>query len=360
MPITEKEPSVEKKVKTDIEIPVGVPLADEDTDDKHAFFDEEEPSFSGWSPQITEKKKKEISSPPSDQDEIDSDDLKAVGNIELPKDVIRAKSVKLSDLGFLEEEWDELDFYPLHEPFAYIEILREKESLDKCYFLVEITLTEEEENILSFIMDTMASLDIDTLELEEKSEGEYLLEIIDQIINEYNIDIDYNSRKKIFYYLSKSSLGLGKIDPLMKDPDIEDISCDGSGVPIFLYHRKYGSLKSNIRFNDEDELTSFVSRLAQKCGKHISIAEPMLDATMPDGSRIQMTLSDEITAKGSTFTIRKFRVYPFSPVELIDNKTVSLEVMSYLWFAVENGASVLVSGGTGTGKTSLLNLLNAS
>jgi len=144
----------------------------------------------------------------------------------------------------------------------------------------------------------------------------------------------------------------------MKDPHIEDISCDGSDVLLFLYHRRYGSLKSNIMFHDDDELSAFVVKLAQKCGKHISISEPMLDATMPDGSRIQMTLSTEVTTKGSTFTIRKFSQNPFSPPDLIEFHTMSSEMVAYMWLAVENGVNALIAGGTAAGKTSTLNAIS--
>jgi flagellar protein FlaI len=98
-------------------------------------------------------------------------------------------------------------------------------------------------------------------------------------------------------------------------------------------------------------------KLAQKCGKHISISEPMLDATMPDGSRIQMTLSTEVTTKGSTFTIRKFSEDPFSPPDLIEFHTMSSEMVAYMWLAVENGVNALIAGGTAAGKTSTLNAL---
>jgi flagellar protein FlaI len=150
----------------------------------------------------------------------------------------------------------------------------------------------------------------------------------------------------------------GKIDPLMRDPNIEDISCDGSCLPIFLFHRKYGSLKSNIQFSDEDVLSKFVITLAQKCGKNISIAEPMLDATMPDGSRIQMTLSKAVTTKGSTFTIRRFRADPITATDLIMYKSMSPEMVAYMWLAVENGVNALIAGGTAAGKTSTLNAIS--
>ena len=326
-------------------------------DEEHVFFDETDhgKSQEGWSPQTADKKK--TTTPLSGQPEIDPD-LKGVQDIELPKELLQNKSVKLSDLGFSENEWEELEFYPLHEPFAYVEVLREKESLDKCYFLVEIELTDSEKEAMNFILETMTKLTIDTAELEETGDDTYLADRIDEVLQSYDVRISDESKHKIFYYIGKNSLGLGKIDPLLKDPNIEDISCDGANVPIFLYHRKYGSVRSNIEFDNEEQLSSFIFKLAQKCGKHVSIAEPMLDATMPDGSRVQMTLSDEVTAKGSTFTIRKFREDPFSPPDLVEFNTMSSEMIAYMWIAVENGINTLFAGGTASGKTTALNALS--
>ena len=341
--------------KSDTNLVLNISTNDKELGQEHIFFDEEDSPHHSWSPHIIEKEKNKGSLTTISQGEIGLDQLGKLTEIELPKNFLSTASVNLSELGFSKNEWEELDFYALHEPFAYVEILRQRESLDKCYFLVEMALTEEEENLLAFINDTLINLSIDAEEMENKGEDEYLIEKLDQIIDEYNVRINDESKKKLYYFIGKSSLGLGKINPLMKDSNIEDISCDGSGVPIFLYHRKYGSLKSNIKFEDEDELSSFIFKLAQKCGKHISIAEPMLDATMPDGSRIQMTLSDEITAKGSTFTIRKFRSDPFSPTDLIEFNTMSSEMIAYMWMAVENGINTLFAGGTASGKTTTLN-----
>jgi len=255
-------------------------------------------------------------------------------------------------------ELKELDFYPLNEPFAYAKILKNADTLEKYYKTIEPNLTKEEQNALDFIWETlMKSFNIRLDELEEKEIEQYLKEQIDRIITEYEMNINNVSKKKLMYYIQRESLGFGKIDPVMRDPNIEDISCDGANVPIFIYHRKYGSVKSNIKFRDEEELSYFVVRLAQKCGKHISIAEPMLDATMPDGSRIQMTLSKEVTTKGSTFTIRKFRDDPFTPPDLIELNTMSAEILAYFWMAVENGVNALIAGGTASGKTTILNAL---
>ncbi len=326
---------------------------------EHVFFDEDN-SFQGWSPDETKKKD------PMMSDEFTTDlkeqmELKEygeIGNIELPKDALNIDSVKLADLGFSENEWEEIDFYALHDQFIYVEILREKETLEKRYFLVEIELSEEEQKILDFIHETINSIDIETEQLESIGELDYLSKQIRYILKEYDIELNEESFDKILYYFARSSFGFGKIDPLMKDPNIEDISCDGADVPVFIYHRKYGSLKSNIKFESEDELSSFVVRLAQKCNKHISIAEPMIDATMPDGSRVQMTLSDEITAHGSTFTIRKFRADPFSPTDLVEFNTMDSQMVAYMWIAIENGVNILFAGGTASGKTTTLNALS--
>ena len=301
------------------------------------------------------KKESDADKPSSSPKKIKLEEITPDGQIQFLKEANQLKSITLKKLGYSEGDWEELDFYPLEEPFAYVEIIREKETLDKRYVLVEIGLSEEESRIFKFMGETLSGFNVDTNELESKGEETYLIEKMEQIIEDYTVKITPQFKKKIVYYLKKQFLGLDKLEVLMKDPNIEDISCDGSGVMLFLYHRKYGSLKSNVTYDDEEELSDFVVKLAQKCGKHISIAEPMIDATMPDGSRLQMTLSTEVTTKGSTFTIRKFREDPFSPPDLIEFNTMSSEVVAYLWLAVENRINVLVAGGTAAGKTSTLN-----
>ena len=253
---------------------------------------------------------------------------------------------------------EEIDFYPLNEPYAYVRILKDAGSLDKYYRVEEPALKKDESKILNFIQETLiGTFDVRLDQLESDVVDDFLVKNVDQIVKDHKIKIDSTLKEKILYYIARKFIGYGRLDPLMRDSNIEDISCDGSGVPIFLFHRTHGSLKSNVKFDDEDELSAFVVQLAQKCDKYISIAEPMLDATMPDGSRIQMTLSTEITTKGSTFTIRKFRDDPITPTDLIDYNTMPAEIVAYMWLAVEHGANALFAGGTASGKTSTLNAL---
>ena len=164
------------------------------------------------------------------------------------------------------------------------------------------------------------------------------------------------SKDTIYYHIFRDFLGYGRIDILMHDDGIEDVSCDGPEPPIFIHHRKYEAIETNIHFEEEQELNSFVVRLCQVSGKQISIFSPIVDGKLPDGSRLQATLSRTVT-KGSTFTIRKFKENPLTPIDLLKFKSFSVEMAAYFWMAIENGASILFCGGTASGKTTALNAL---
>jgi flagellar protein FlaI len=165
------------------------------------------------------------------------------------------------------------------------------------------------------------------------------------------------SKDKIFYHIFREFLGYGPIDILMGDTGIEDISCDGNQVPVFIYHKKYSGITTNIQFENKEQLDSFVVRLSQICGKQISIYSPIVDGKLPDGSRLQTTLANTVT-KPSTFTIRRFRENPLTPIDLIDSNSLSIDMAAYFWMAIEKGASILFCGGTASGKTTALNALS--
>jgi len=165
------------------------------------------------------------------------------------------------------------------------------------------------------------------------------------------------SKDDIFYHLFREFLGYGKIDILMKDEGIEDISCDGPYISIFLYHKEYEEISTNIFFENTEELDSFVVRLSQICGKQISIYSPIVDGKLPDGSRLQTTLAKTVT-RDSTFTIRRFRENPLTPIDLIEFKSLSIDMAAYFWMTIEHGASILFCGGTASGKTTALNALS--
>ncbi|MBI2110139.1 Flp pilus assembly complex ATPase component TadA [Candidatus Woesearchaeota archaeon] len=143
---------------------------------------------------------------------------------------------------------------------------------------------------------------------------------------------------------------MNEIEPLMRDFFIEDIQCNGVNTPLYLVHRKYRNLRTNIVFNDLRKLTSFVEKLAQKCGQYVSYANPLLDAALPDGSRANATYTQDVTSRGPTFTIRKFTKIPWTPTQLIQMGTISPEILAYMWMVIESQGNFLVIGGTGSGK----------
>ena len=249
------------------------------------------------------------------------------------------------------------EVYPIHEPYVYAAVVTEPNSQRIKYELIEPTLLKEEENQLKEIKDILVEeIDVNLKEIGTRDKAEeYLKAKIREIIKDYRLKIAEEAVDKLMYYIIRDFLGYGKIDPLMKDPLIEDISADGVNIPIYVWHRDYESLPTNILFKDEDELNSFIVRLAYLARKNISLAIPILDASLPDGSRIQMTYGNEITRRGSTFTIRRFRVDPLTISDLISLGTISSEMAAYFWYAIENRASVLVAGGVASGKTTILN-----
>src|SRR5256886_2356799 len=178
-----------------------------------------------------------------------------------------------------------------------------------------------------------------------------------RLLGERGVELHPVSKERIMYYVNRDLTRYGPIDVVMTDPQVEDVSCDGVRVPFYIYHRKYGSIPSNLKFDSAEELDSFVVWLAQRSGKHISVAQPMLDATIPDGSRLQATLGMHVTKRGSSFTIRRFRENPFTPLDLVRFKTMSPEMMAYLWLSIENGQSMLICGGTASGKTTTPNAI---
>ncbi len=249
--------------------------------------------------------------------------------------------------------------YTLIQPFAYANIRWNDKEKDLEYTILEPELSEEEMKIYETIKQNMTNyLDVDINKLKSSEEQiEYIKNKVVKILEDFGIALKPGQFTRIMYHIYKYFVGLGKIEPLMHDPFIEDIGCDGIGIPIYITHKKYGNLRTNIRYDDEQELEEFIIKLAEKCNRYISYAEPLLDGTLPDGSRVNATLSSDVTTHGPTFSIRKFVKIPYSALDLYRLKTVSLEFLAYLWFVVEHKVNILIAGGTGAGKTTMLNAL---
>ena len=247
--------------------------------------------------------------------------------------------------------------YPVEAPYQYVHIEFDNAEGSMLYQVLEPRLSDDEKFALGIVeqgFEKMISTNLDLIAGGDRAG--YLEEKFLSLLQIFGIKTTPEQAGRMFFHLKKKYLGYSHMDTLMKDKYIEDISCNGSGIYLYVMHRIYGSIQTNVKFA-EVELNNFVLKLAQVGGRHISLLQPIRDVTLPDGSRANLTLGGEVTKKGSTFTIRKFRASPISPIEMMDYGTIDAQQLAYLWLLMEYKRSILVSGGTATGKTTMLNVL---
>ena len=158
------------------------------------------------------------------------------------------------------------------------------------------------------------------------------------------------------YRLIRDKEGMGVLEPLSQDPYLEDISCSGVG-PIFLEHKIFGGLTASINFQTTEELDTFVIQVSEKIGRPVTFRGPIIDATLPDGSRINLVFGVDVSRRGSNFTIRKFAADPLSIIQLVEFGGLTYEMAAYLSLAMLHGANTFISGETASGKTTLLNAI---
>jgi type IV secretory pathway ATPase VirB11/archaellum biosynthesis ATPase/intein/homing endonuclease len=247
-----------------------------------------------------------------------------------------------------------LDRYPLINPYAYAAII-EDESGGRRYYLDEVPLAPAEARVYSYILDKLETeLTIPRTEVDPKK---YFAEQARRIVAKYGIKVSPIPWAKIVYFAERDLVGFGVLDAMLKDPNIEDISIDGIGKPLFVYHRRFESLGTNVVFSKDVELDNLITRLAHMAGKHISTAFPILQGTLPGRHRLMATFRREISPYGSTMTIRKFREDPLTIVDLLNSRVIDQRMAAYFWLLMENKSTALVVGSTGSGKTTLLNAL---
>ena len=227
------------------------------------------------------------------------------------------------------------------------------------YQVIEPELSERDQNAFEIIKKLLITeLSVSLGEIKSKKDAERRLKNkIASMIKKYRLKIPPKNIEKINYFAVRDFIYLGKIEPLMRDHMIEEISCDGTNIPIYVWHREHESIPTNIIYEKEAELNNFARKMAYICGKHVSIADPIIDASLPGGSRINLTLGHEITKRGSTFTIRRFRADPITVIDLIKFGTMSVDIAAYMWYLAEKRATMLIAGGTASGKTTALNAL---
>ncbi|SEO35869.1 flagellar protein FlaI [Halogranum amylolyticum] len=255
---------------------------------------------------------------------------------------------------------EEVDRYWVNAPFAYAVVTYDADASEHRYHVVEPDTDEFTAALLDrIVVDIRDPLLYRAPETDaDDVVGESVLrEELTALLQQYGVDVDATTYHSVLYYLYRDFVGYGKIDALLHDSHIEDVSCDGYDLPVFVYHDEYTDIETNVVFSGE-ELDDYVVRLAQRSGRHVSVGNPVVSTTLPDGSRAELSLGREVTPRGSAFTIRQYADEPFTPIDLIEYGTFSVETMAYLWLCIEHNKSLIFAGGTASGKTTAMNAVS--
>ncbi|MBI2581136.1 Flp pilus assembly complex ATPase component TadA [Candidatus Woesearchaeota archaeon] len=267
---------------------------------------------------------------------------------------LRPRFVKLPDISVKES----INIrYPLLPPYAFAHIYWDNTAKELLYSVEEVLLTDTEKELLKLIQLGLEEMINISYAYASKSDLliKYLEKNVQSILAELGAKVSRQSYLKIMYYIYRDFVGLNEIEPMMHDFYIEDIECNGVETPIYIVHRKYQNMRTNIVFPEMKRIVDFVEKLAQKTGRYVSFAKPLLDGSLPDGSRVNATYTSDVTTHGPTFTIRKFTKDPLTPVHLLGYQTASAEMFGFLWLAVENKFNIMAIGETASGKTTFLN-----
>ncbi|MGM5488775.1 MAG: type II/IV secretion system ATPase subunit [Nanobdellota archaeon] len=179
-------------------------------------------------------------------------------------------------------------------------------------------------------------------------------EAIVTLINKYFPDVDEETIGFLTTYLIQKSLGMGKIDILMHDPQIEEIAINSANEPVWIYHKKYNWVKTTIQLENEEQTRHYAEMIGRKVGRQLTVLEPLMDASLNAGDRVNATLTP-ISTKGNTITLRKFAAKPFTVTDLVRTRTISPQAAAMIWLGMQYELSALIIGGTASGKTSMLN-----
>lgn len=254
--------------------------------------------------------------------------------------------------------------YPIAEGL-FVHIYPDQKSERDAYIPIEPTMTLELDGVLPKVEDKLLDLAEEIGQADEDVRRQVLLDCLDKVCttntggekgDKDKIRMAPRQLEGVKYIILRDKMGLGVLQPLLYDPYIEDISCSGTGH-VFLEHKIFKSLKTTLVFPSLDGLDDFVVWLGERIKKPVTLRHPIVDAVLPDGSRINIVYGRDIARRGSNFTIRKFSKDPLSILELIEFGTLDYLMAAYLWLALEEGMNVFVAGATASGKTTTLNAL---
>jgi len=246
---------------------------------------------------------------------------------------------------------------------VYIHLVPDKDDSRDTYIAIEPSMDPE----VAILMEEVDNFLIDYVE-DLKNENELphqtiLLNCLEEICttdsvpSKNKIHVSEEQYKALQYLMLRDKDGLGTIQPVISDPNIEDISCSGVGT-LFLEHKIFGGVKAGIQFDSEAELDQFVIKLSEKINRPVTVRDPIVDAVLPDGSRVNIVFGTDVSKRGSNFTIRKFNDVPISALDLVTFGSINYEMLAYISIMLGEGMNTFVSGETASGKTTLLNAIS--
>jgi len=250
---------------------------------------------------------------------------------------------------------EEVDRYWLDPPYSFAVVTYDDENQEHRYNVAEPPLDGFRRDLLDRVVEDIR--DPLLYRSSDPTDESVIRDELLGLLEQYGVEADAATYHTLAYYLLRDFRGYGKVHPLMQDPKVEDISCDGYDLPIFVYHDDYTDIETNVSF-DREALDSYVVKLAQRSGRHISVGDPVVGTTLPNGSRAELALGEEVTPRGSAFTIRLYAEDPFTPIDLVEFGTFDVEQMAYLWLCIEHNKSLIFAGGTASGKTTSMNAVS--
>lgn len=229
------------------------------------------------------------------------------------------------------------------------------------YSISILNISKATEIILNKIRDEFISkVNLAADEIEEENTVDNIQKKFSQeillLLNKYLPRLDKTKIDLLINYLITQNIGLGNVEILLKDPNLEEITINNAHEPVWVYHRRYGWLKTNVKIPNEQRIRHYSTIIGRDVGKEITLLRPLMDAHLKTGDRVNATLSP-ISTKGNTITIRKFAERPWSITDFIKTNTISIDASAWIWLAIQHELSLLISGGTGSGKTSTLNAI---
>lgn len=278
----------------------------------------------------------------------------------------------------LSRSMSDLDYpnviYPVGDPI-FIHILGDAEKGEIEYISIEPELSEQElekyDNIMNSILEKaplepvpeteeqlekmIIKLLDESIEIKDKSVDSKKPNILESLIKvEEKVKVDQQEYDKILYFINRNIIGSGPIEPVIRDPYLEDIHSIGVNG-VFIVHKLFDMLKTNISFGSKNRLDDWLRGTSERIGRPVSESNPIADGALPDGSRINIIYSDDVSRRGSSFTMRKFSEVPVSIIQLINWGAINVDLAAYLWMCMENGMSIFFSGETASGKTTMMN-----